>query len=370
MNVKKLTILLSIIAIGCQSNRQIVNQKNKDRVEIFDYKNFQGERIEDLSGIAITREFYIDDKLVSVKYFDLSDEPVINKKPWRKQNAEWRFEYDEHGNFIRQTAYDVNGDIFDVEHWSNSAIEIYEYNEKNELVKRSNYDKTIKLVGLGDIGAAMYEYGYNSRGQLIWRKGFDEQSNFISNGFCYQKYEYNEDGSLKRVYYLYDEDKINMYLIFSYKDGNLEMEETFDEKGNKIGYKVYSYKNSRIISIKDWFHKWDKANLKKEQITLELDGWRLKNAKLHPLNFSLAGKGEYEVAIDNEGRITNITPVSFKEGRPRFNYEVYMKFKDVILEKENNSNFSLNGRLTVIILNQEQRRFTELNRILNPVPRY
>jgi len=367
MNLKQLLIILPVFLISCYSNRLVSTSKDKDKVETLEYRNFKNERVQDYSEISIVRKFYKDNKLVSLKYFDINDEPVKNKNSSDKQNAEWRFEYDKNGNFVRQTAHGLNGELFDVEHWANSAIEIFEYNDKNQLIKRSNYDKSMKMVGLGDMGDAMSAYGYNDKGQLIWKRSFNANEKPIKNGFCYSKYEYNENGSLKTMYYLYDEDKINMTFRYTYKNGQLEKEETFDETGNKIGYEIYTYKEDRIIAIEDWYHKWDKPSLKKEQISLEVEGWQIKDADLNSLNLGKPGKGEYDITINDKGRITNITPIKYKAGRPAFNNEVYNKFQDIVLEKKDNTSSTLNGKLVVSILHQNSL-FSSINRALKPKP--
>ena len=368
MSLKKLLLIFSIIAVSCSTTKQIANQKNKNKVETFEYKNFKGERIEDYSGIAITRNFYKDNKLVSVKYFDVNDEPIKNEKSWDKQNAEWRFEYDENGNFTRQTAHDLNGELFDVEHWSNSAIEIFEFNDLNQLIKKSNFDKSMKLVGLGDIGDAITEIGYNKEGLIAWKKSFDAKEKFIKNGFCFSKFEYNSDGKLKKRTYFYDEDKINMIFLYKYKDGNLIQEETFDENGDKIGYEIYSYdKNGRIIKIEDWYHKWENPKIKKEEISLELEGWKIKKSELEYLKFERAGNGQYEIQINKAGEFLNIVPVKYKGGSPEFNNEVYSNFKRIRLVKEQDE-VTLNGKLKVVKLHQEIGIIHDINRILNPTP--
>lgn len=370
MNLKKLLILFSIIAVSCNTIKETISQKEKNRVEIFEYKNFKGERLEDYSGIAITRNFYTDNKLTSVKYFDINDEPVKNKKSWTKQNAEWRFEYDENGNFIRQTAHDLNGDLFDVEHWGNSAIEILEYNDKNQLIKKSNFDKSIKLVGLGDIGDALTEYKYNEKGQLIWKKSYDADENFINNGFCYSEYEYNQDGTLKRLTYLYSEDKLNKSFDYSYKDGHLVQEESFDEDGNKIGYELFEYDESgRMIETKNWHHKWEKPNLKKEEFLLDLKGWKINDSDLKSINFKESDKGEYEIKINQEGEILDIRPVKHKGGTLLFDNEIYAVFKDIKFVKEKEE-AKLSGLLKVVKIHQEIGVIYDIERVLNPKPYY
>jgi len=370
MDIKGILILFLVIATSCNTTKQISNQKEKDRIETFENKNFKGERIEDYSGIAITRSFFKEDKLISVKYFDINDEPVKNKKSWDKQNAEWKFEYDKNGNFIKQTAHNLNGELFDVEHWSNSAIEILEYNDKNQLVKKSNYNKEMKLVGLGDIGDAVTKYGYNEKGQLIWKKSYDKNEEFIKNGFCYSKFEYNLNGTLKRLTYLYDESKVNMVFNYKYKDGNLIQEESFEEKGNKIGYRLFEYdKSRRIIQIKDWYYKREKPNLRKEEILLELNGWKIKESDLGIINFNKADKGEYEIKINLEGIILDIAPIEYKGGTPQFDSEVFSTFKNLKLIKEQND-AQLKGILKVVTINQGIGILQDIDRVLNPKPYY
>jgi hypothetical protein len=365
--MNKIIALLVLVLISCNTKRIATNSLKEDRVEIIEYRNFNGHRIEKY-GKAIIRKYFENNKLTSVKFFDLNDQLVKNEKSWDKINAEWRFDYDQEGNFTRQIAYDSMGEICEVENWGNSAIEVFKYNEKNQLIEKINYNKSMELVGLGDIGDASTKYGYNDKGQLIWQKSFDSKSNFIKNGFCYSKFKYNDDGTLSKHFYYYDEDKLNTYSTYSYDGGNLIKEETFNEENNKIGYEIYSYNASgRIIKIEDWYYKWEKPNIKKEQISLELDGWIIPDsAKLVFNNF---GEGEYNISISEEGKILNIKPIKYKGGTAEFDMEVYRKFKKLRLKKDIISEEAkLEETLKVCFLFQEIGRFYDIKRVINPNP--
>jgi len=282
---------------------------------IIEYKNFKNDRIETYSGVAITRKYFEDNKLVSVKFFDANDEPIKNKKPWEKKNSEWRFEYDEKNNFVKQLAYNHLGENCVVENWGNSAIEIFKYNDKNQLIEKANYNKNMELVGLGDIRDAITRYGYNDDGQLIWKKSFNDRDKFLANGYCYSKFEYNKDGTLKKHIYLYDENKINTYSIYTYEDKRLKKEESFNDANEKVGYEIYDYdENGKIIRLEDWYYKRDKPNIKKRQISLELEGWIIPEGDLANFNFENFGEGKYIISVNSSGKIENIEPDEYKGG--------------------------------------------------------
>lgn len=341
----------------------------QNRIEVFEYKNFMGERVEGHSGIAITRKYYKNNKLISIKYFDAKDEPVKDIKKWSKQNFEWRFSYDDKGNFIKQKALDANGDIYDVHHSGRGTIEILEYNNKNQLLKKSSYDKAMNLVGIGDIGNAINEYQYNDKGQLVICKSFDANGELIKNGFCYDKYEYNDDGLLSKHYYYYDEDKLLMFINYTYAEGKLKKEEEFNDKNEKIGFTIYEYENDWIVSKERWFYKWEKSIFEKEQIKLDLVGWKIDENDLEKLNFDLAGEGEYHILIDENGKIKNIEPDGYKGGYPEFNMEIYSKFKNLSLVRVFEfGRLNLEGKISLTFIPQEL--FTDMEAIYNPKPNF
>jgi hypothetical protein len=368
-----LTLTVLIILISCNSNRQIIPKKDKDRIETFEYKNFKGERIEDNSDIAITRKFFKDNKLIKVKYFDVKDELVKNQSGWSYKNAEWRFEYDDNGNFIRQIAYNSKGEIVDMEGFWNSAIKEYEYNKENQLIKISQFDKMNKLVELGDVRDAITKFSYNEKGQLDWQKSFYANEELIKNGYGFSKYEYNDAGLIKKHIYLFDEGKINQYTLFIYQKGKLVKEDEFNNKDEKMGSVEYIYEKGRLIKTR-YINEKGEVRIKEEKMNLNIKGWELNSEDKAKLNFVVLNEangttgGEYIFTIDKEGRILNIEESDFKGGVPKFNMDVYNKFKKIKLVRTDSKEVEFKGEIKINVLRQKNSSFKELENRLKPFP--
>ena len=137
-----------------------------------------------------------------------------------------------------------------------------------------------------------------------------------------------------------------------------------------MGSELLKYdKAGRIIQVKSWYYKWEKPNLEKEEISLELNGWEIKKSDLENMNFTEADEGEYKIQVNPDGDILNIIPVQFKGGSPQFNQEVYSNFKAIkLLKKDDDA--QLNGILKVVMLDQRILIANDLDRVLKPTPRY
>lgn len=375
MNKIFLLFSITIILISCNSKHQIVSKKEKDRIEIFEYKNFTGERIEDYSDIAITRKFYKNNRLVKVKYFDLNDEPVKNRDKWDTKNAEWVFEYDNKGNFIRQIAYDSKGNIVDMEGYWNSAIKEYSYNEKNQLIKVSQYNKSMELVELGDFRNAITKFGYNEKNQLIWQKSYYANKELINNGFGYSKYEYNEDGSINKHIYLFEEGMIEQFTLFTYQKDTLIKKEDFNNKNERISSVEYIYEKNRLKKIK-FINAKGEISFKEERVLVKIKGWKISDDDKKKLRFNVLNEnggttgGKYNFTINTKGKILNIKEFDFNGGVPKFNMDVYQKFKQIKFVKTNSNNIEFEGKIEINVLRQQNDFHIGLGleEILKPVP--
>ena len=141
MKTKMLLLLTHLFLLSCESTRKLTSSKAENKVETIEYKNFKGERIEE-SRISIVKKYYKDGRLDSIRYLNIEGEAICKKE----QNTKWSFEYDNNGNFIRQVAYNQNDEICDLDNNNNSAIEVLEYNTKNQLTKRKKLDKKSKIL--------------------------------------------------------------------------------------------------------------------------------------------------------------------------------------------------------------------------------
>lgn len=364
MKYKYLIVPFLILYLSCTATRINRSTISKNRIETIEYKNYKGEKV-DHYGVSKEEYYYDKNGLVNIKYLDSNNELIKSKE--NIKNSEWKFYYDENGNFTKQVAYNEKGEIMDMEGFWNSAIEKYDYNEKNQLVEEGNYDKEENLLNMGDIQIAFTKFGYNKKGQLAWSKSYDSKKKEIKNGYCYSKYEYNKAGLLEKHSYLYDEDKINLYSKFHYKDRKLIREETFDKDNNEDSYIEYVYEDERIISIKTLYRRGEEPIYEEEIISLDLKGWTFKDSDIKKMVFKESGKGEYKMKINTKGEIINLEPIRVRGHK--FELELYEKLKNIKLKKDSNGqNQVLEGKLIINILSQETGILDELLRTLKPIP--
>lgn len=368
----RLFVIVVIVISSCSSVKDVRDQVANDRIEIIEYVDFHGDKAENAFGVSIIEKLYENDRISRIRYFDKAGNLVENKNSIIIQNPEWQFDYDEEGNFIRQTAIDTLGNIMNLTHWDNSAIQILEYNEDNLLVKRSFYDKEMQPVGLGDIGNSSTIFTYNENGELLKKESYDQNGRLILTGFSICEYEYNENGELIKRIYFYNEREVNQYYIYSYEEGNLQKIETFDANDQNSGYELIKFRNGRVIEIEKSYRKSGTPRIKREEILLNIDGWELEKSSISFDDFDKHGEGEYEVIINQNGRIINLIPKKFKCKDLEFNNEVYRLFHDVKLTKTENLPMKLKGELKVVIINQSSQSgvLDEIEWVLNPRPTF
>lgn len=172
-----------------------------------------------------------------------------------------KFFYDENGNNIKEHGYQIlNGD----EEYTHTITINYEFNEKNQVISRTNYNYDVFSQG-GLVLDGVYVYVYNDKDQMSERKLFwDEERTRLGEVV---KFEYNEKGQkvgyestsygyfsgvespLERVEYVYDENgNPDTTFYYEYDDEMKEWspsghdEYLFDESGNLLRHTKYNGK--------------------------------------------------------------------------------------------------------------------------------
>jgi YD repeat-containing protein len=366
MNIRILLLLAHLFLLSCESGYKLTKPKTGSKIETIEYKNFKGERITE-SGISMVKKYYNEGRLDSILYLDIEGKAIHT----RDQNTKWKFEYDDNGNFIRQVAYNQNDEICDLGYYNHSAIEAFEYNAKNQLVKRKKLDKSGNTASLIGHQCATIEYSYNNQGQLISEKNFNSKGHYIQDGRSFKKYTYNADGSLSNGSYLYTDSAVNLSTDYTYQD-NLIKEATFNRKGDCISYYIYHYNKEKIAFIETWDEKKDSVRILKEEVDLELDGWRIKPSDLKKIKIQTPYVGAFDIKIDQDGRILNIEPILIHEHEYiGFYVEFYEDMRSIKLERDlDHPSPKQDGKLFFYSLRNGPYFFNRIKNILHPSPSY
>lgn len=366
MNIRILLLLVNLLLLSCESSHKLTKSKAGNKIETIEYKNFQGERIEE-SGISIVKKYYKDERLDSVRYLDIDGKAIFGKN----QNTKWKFEYDNKGNFIRQIAYNQNDEVFDIDYNNHSAIETLEYNAKNQLIKRKKLDKFGNPAPLMAHECATIEYRYNNQGQLISEKNFNTKGHYIQDGLSFKKYTYNPNGSLSNWSYLYTDSAVNLSTNYTYQD-NLIKEATFNRKGDCISYYIYHYNKEKIAFIEVWDDKKDSIRIFKEEVDLALDGWRITPSDFKKIKIQTPYVGAFDLKIDQNGQILNIEPILILDHEDLgFYVDFYENMRSIKLERDlNHPSPKQDGKLFFYSLRNGPRWFNRIKNILHPSPSY
>ena len=158
--------------------------------------------------------------IVSVGVYFLSVElGIVNYNPYFSDRISFflgftnhKSEYDEDGNEVQRTYYDLDGDIYYES----------EYDEAGNEVKRTYYDEN------GNIDS-YYESEYGEAGNKVKRTWYDENRNIES---CY---EYDEAGNGVKSTWYDENGNINHYSESEYNEAGNKVKSTsyaYDENGN------------------------------------------------------------------------------------------------------------------------------------------
>lgn len=366
MSIRRLLLLTSLLLLSCKSRHQWTGSKAKNRVERIEYKNFKEERISE-SGISIVYKYYKNERLDSIRYFNIEGKAIQGEK----QNTKWGFEYDNKGNYIRRVAYDQNDEICDVNDYYSSAIEVLEYNAKNQLIKRKKLDKFENPTPLRLHDCSITAYTYNELGQLLSEKNFNAEGHYIQDGRSLIKYAYHEDGSLSNRSYLYRDSSINLSTNYTYQK-DLIKEETFNREGERISYSIYHYNKEKISFVEAWDKKRDSILILKERFDLDLDGWIIKPSDLKKIKIKSPYFGAFDIEVDEAGQIIDILPIviSLQEDFD-FYVDFYEDMRSVKLERDSTHTYpSQSGKLFFYSLRNVPEPFDRIQNILHPSPAY
>jgi len=210
--IKKYHLILLYLNLTLLSCTNKIPNLKEAKYEVI-WRSFQGEKIENMTGVCSRVYHCKNTKLVKIEYFDKEGNKfkTINRRI-NYQPSEWRFKYSNDGKILEKSAYGSDGNIF-TSAWI-SPIERYEYNNKNQLVQFSTHDENGKLKPEGDRYDAIEKYGYNDKGQLIWTRTYTHKNEFKDDGYGLTKYFYNEKNNLSKFSYCYNDESINTYWKF------------------------------------------------------------------------------------------------------------------------------------------------------------
>jgi hypothetical protein len=348
--MKTFSIFLIITILFLSScNKQLTSvsvNKVKNGVEETIWTDFKKNLVNDFDDLCITKSYYKEGVLEKIEYYDKEGQP-LEGKDGDAFPFEWRFIYGANQKIAAIRAYNSNGEPMDTEGWSNSSIEKFEYNDKNQLIEISRYDKNEKKIGLGDLRDATIAFEYNAEGKLIYKKTYYPNGKIMTNGFGLDEYIYDNAGNLIKKIDYFDETRIYESTTFHFNNGALSNVDYFDSEDKKTS----SVACNGILT-------------KKYVVDLKLNGWKLSTQDSLDLDLTTVGKMKYKITVDENGNITDLKP-AYEGGK--FNYDVYNNFRGIKLEKTAASP-NLEGTLFIQLKHTSYGPFREIEYFLNPTP--
>lgn len=209
------------------------------------------------------------------------------------------YEYDEYGQSIRETVYDIKGEI-------KSELKYkYTYDENGNYTKKYRYDSD------NDEWRLMSEREYDSEDRLVYANGLE--------------YIYDENGNLLCVNY-YIDDKLDSYIVYEYDDKGRELSqkeyyiEAAEENGEADAKLIYSYEytydDDRLLSkISDGYEErytYAENGQLLEHKTVKLDDYGRLNEETYTYdgNGNILSYTEY-----NNGELTHKIEYEYREMR-------------------------------------------------------
>ncbi len=196
----------------------------------------------DENGFLIKRISYEWSETVPIIYLYENDEkgnPVketVERDDGTFDYTYYTYEYDAAGNTVKKTEDSVNDYS---EQGTIDVVNVYEYDENNNVVKHTIYD-AYDLV----IGCVTYDYDNNELVKL---------TDYHNDGRIRCIYEYENGKKTNTSSYNYDEGKITVvcteYKGSIFSGNNIEHYIFKDLDGNVIGYKDTEYKDRALYKI-------------------------------------------------------------------------------------------------------------------------
>lgn len=177
---------------------------------------------------------YKDGKLISGRCVDIDGKPGVGKDFC----YEIRREYDEKGNTIRESTYDVDGKLVENVN-TNYAIAEYEYNEYGDVTRIAYFNRVGNPAQEQNINY-LYEYEYDARGNVIFEKRLSNEN--LEYPYVTVESTYDAHGNVtSRIYRDREGNQINV----KYTQENY----VYDKQGKLIRYDVtYASTGTTIVS--------------------------------------------------------------------------------------------------------------------------
>jgi YD repeat-containing protein len=169
-------------------------------------------------------------------------------------------EYDDKGRETKLTNKDGQGQI--------KQIIVFEYNEKNELVKTKYYDKNGTLTSIKDRTKDDSSVSFNSEGNMTSKTA----SKYDSTERSYSSVLLAPTGQLKyeNKYYFNENGQVVVWsIIDNIRNKRSETKYVYDAYGNKIEETEFSINGGQI---KKYLYSYNERNLMKEWIVFDASG--------------------------------------------------------------------------------------------------
>ncbi|MCL6273678.1 DUF805 domain-containing protein [Muricauda sp. 2012CJ35-5] len=192
-----------------------------------------GDALENNSGVAMIRKKLDGNgNLKSEVYYDSdggyakTDDGVVEHK----------YEYDSNGNKIENSTHDSLGDLIAFE--ADVAIIRWEYDKRGNKLKTTYFNKDNELA-MANQGATYNVYAYNKKNQIIRRSNLDITGSPVTHDGVYQtKFLYNRFGL--------DSVKLEYGIDGNLKNGVAITRYYYNRYGNKVLTQFYDARNNRI----------------------------------------------------------------------------------------------------------------------------
>ena len=261
-------------------------------IEISDYDK-NGKLIEGWDGTAYIRNVFNEkNQKIESSNYDKKNQ-LVGDDSYSYSASTTKYEYDNNGFVSKVSSFNIKGayvtDYAPITKYKNDArgnkIEVTylnedgtnyyesitknEYNDKNELVKTSEYDLNGDLYDAYGYGAST-EYKYDSRGNLIETRVYDTQGQLISEGTAITKYTYDANGDNVQTSYLTADNSPSTDY-----NGVAISKSTFDNRHNCLETASYDEFNELISDyngVAIYRYKYDANNYQTEISRYGTDG--------------------------------------------------------------------------------------------------
>jgi hypothetical protein len=193
----------------------------------------------------------VDDEIVAFQYFDTKDRLVVKRFYSHAGElyyddygiAIYEYKYDDKGNRIEINHYDEFKELFQI-NFIGPAVIKFAYDDKNRINKISFLDTERLLTS--STGSAIRMYQYNEKNQIIEESRFDEENQPLDFIAPILRYKYDNEGRVAEKSF-FNMNNTPAYRLMDADDGDDFHKVTFDYIGGEARAKFYRIDGNEIM---------------------------------------------------------------------------------------------------------------------------